>query len=96
MRGKRGCGAENTCVFTSCYTLVPLREGMLKRNGCVYTQIVKHCYAKELLPIIRDFTELNECEIYGDSLKAHDGLVNFLLRAMHSSLCEKVQRHIIG
>ena len=39
VRGKRGHGAgKNTPVF-----------GMLKRNGCVYTQIVKHCSAKELL-----------------------------------------------
>ena len=40
VRGKRGRGAgKKTPVF-----------GMLKRNGCVYTQIVKHCSAKELLP----------------------------------------------
>nr|WP_185908551.1 hypothetical protein [Campylobacter troglodytis] len=31
VRGKRGRGAKNVCVFTSCYALVPLRECMLKR-----------------------------------------------------------------
>ena len=54
---------------------------MLKRNGCVYTQIVKHCSAKELLPIIKDFSELNECEIYSDSWKAYDGLVDLCAKA---------------
>nr|WP_282432271.1 hypothetical protein [Campylobacter troglodytis] len=38
------------------------------------------CSAKELLSIIRDFAKLNECEIYSDSWKAYDGLVDFLLR----------------
>ena len=54
---------------------------MLKRNGCVYTQVVKHCSAKELLPIIRDFAELKESEIYSDSWKAYDGLVDFGAKA---------------
>ena len=57
VRGKRGRGADKkTPVF-----------GMLKRNGCVYTQVVKHCSAKELLPIIKEFAELKESEIYSDS-----------------------------
>ena len=57
VRGKRGRGAgKKTPVF-----------GMLKRNGCVYTQVVKHCSAKELLPIIKEFAELKESEIYSDS-----------------------------
>ena len=68
---------------------------MLKRNGCVYTQVVKNCSAKELLPILKDFVKLNECEIYSDSWKAYDGLVDFLLR-LRSQLCKKVQRLIIG
>ena len=37
IRGKRGCGASGkTPVF-----------GLLKRNGKVYTQIVKNCSAKQ-------------------------------------------------
>ena len=85
VRGKRGRGAgKKTPVF-----------GMLKRNGCVYTQVVKHCSAKELLPIIKDFSELEESEIYSDGLKSYDGLVDFLLRFV-LQLCKKVQRLIIG
>ena len=71
VRGKRGRGAgSKTPVF-----------GMLKRNGCVYTQVVKHCSAKELLSIIKDFAELGESEIYSDSWKAYDGLVDFGAKA---------------
>ena len=35
---------------------------MLKRNNCVYTQIVKHCLADELLPIIRDLSDISKTE----------------------------------
>ena len=63
-RGKRGRGASGkTPVF-----------GMLKRDGYVYTQIVKNCSSKELLPILREFSELDESVIYSDSWKAYDGL----------------------
>ena len=83
VRGKRGRGAgKKTPVF-----------GMLKRNGCVYTQVVKHCSAKELLPIIKDFAELNECEIYSDSWKAYDGLVDFLLRSTRN--CKQKEQKLI-
>ena len=45
VRGKRGRGAANkTPVF-----------GMLKRDGKVYTQIVKNCSANELIPILSEF-----------------------------------------
>ena len=71
VRGKRGRGAgKKTPVF-----------GMLKRNGCVYTQVVKHCSAKELLPIIKNFSELKESEIYSDGFKSYDGLVDFGAKA---------------
>ena len=64
IRGKRGRGAGNkTPVF-----------GMLKRDGYVYTQVVKNCSSKELLPILREFSNLNESVIYSDSWKAYDGL----------------------
>ncbi len=67
VRGKRGRGAgKKTPVF-----------GMLKRNGCVYTQVVKHCSAKELLSIINDFADALNATIYSDSFKAYDGLVDF-------------------
>ena len=70
VRGKRGRGAgRKTPVF-----------GMLKRQASVYTQVVKHFSAKELLPIIKDFSELEESEIYSDGLKSYGALVDFLLR----------------
>ena len=71
VRGKRGRGAgKKTSVL-----------GMLKRNNCVYTQIVKHCSAEELLPILRDSSDLAESIIYSDCLGAYDGLVDFCAKA---------------
>jgi len=66
VRGKRGRGAlGKTIVF-----------GMKKRKGNVYTQIVKNCSAKELVPIIQRHTTPNTI-VYSDEWKAYDGLVNF-------------------
>ena len=42
-------------------TLVPLLEGMLKRNGQVYTQLVKACLAKKLFSV--GFKRYEEDEI---------------------------------
>ena len=66
---------------------------MLKRNGQVYTQIVKACSASELLPIIRNLSDMSKTEFYSDCWLAYDGLVDFLLRATHSSLCKKEQSY---
>ena len=67
VRGKRGRGAVNkTPVF-----------GMLKRDGKVYTQIVKNCSANELIPILSEFSELDSSTIYSDCWKAYDGLVDY-------------------
>lgn len=66
VRGKRGRGAlGKTIVF-----------GMKKRNGNVYTQIVKNCSGKVLVPIIQEHAD-NKSTIYSDEWKAYDGLVNF-------------------
>lgn len=66
VRGKRGRGAQGkTPVF-----------GMLKRGDKVYTQIVKHCSIKELLPIIKSRTD-TDAVIYSDGYRAYDGLVNY-------------------
>ena len=71
MRGKRGRGAGGKQpVF-----------GMLKRDGKVYTQIVSNCSANELLPILRDFSELQDSVIYSDCWKAYDGLVDYGAKA---------------
>ena len=67
VRGKRGRGAANkTPVF-----------GMLKRDGKVYTQIVKNCFASELIPILSQYSELDSSTIYSDCWKAYDGLVDY-------------------
>lgn len=67
-RGKRVRGAGGkTPVF-----------GLLKRNGKVYTQIVKNCSINELIPIIR---ELSETTYYSDSWKTYDGLVDYGAKA---------------
>ena len=71
VRGKRGRGAgRKTPVF-----------GMLKRNGQVYTQIVKGCSASELLPILKDSNNLTESTIYSDCWSAYDGLVDYGAKA---------------
>jgi len=71
VRGKRGRGASGKQpVF-----------GMLKRDGKVYTQIVKNCSANELLPILKEFSELDSSTIYSDCWKAYDGLVDYGAKA---------------
>ena len=50
---------------------------MLKRDDKVYTQIVKNCSASELIPILSQFSELDESVIYSDCWKAYDGLVDY-------------------
>ena len=71
LRGKRGRGAANkTPVF-----------GMLKRDGKVYTQIVKNCSASELIPILSQYSELDSSTIYSDCWKAYDGLVDYGAKA---------------
>ncbi len=71
VRRKRGRGAANkTPVF-----------GMLKRDGRVYTQIVKNCSTSELIPILSEFRELDESVIYSDCWKAYDGLVDYGAKA---------------
>jgi transposase len=66
VRGKRGRGAAGkTPVF-----------GMLKRGDKVYTQIVKNCSVRELLPIIRGKAD-TDAVIYSDGFRTYDGLVNY-------------------
>ena len=54
---------------------------MLKRDGKVYTQIVKNCSANELLPILKEFSELDSSTIYSDCWKAYDGWVDYGVKA---------------
>ena len=54
---------------------------MFKRDGRVYTQMVKNCSANELLPILKEFSELDSSTIYSDCWKAYDGLVDYGAKA---------------
>ena len=42
---------------------------------------VKNCSASELLPILRDYSDLAESIIYSDTWKAYDGLIDFCAKA---------------
>lgn len=63
-RRKRGRGAENK---------VPV-FGVLKRDGRVYTQIIKNASKQELLPIVRQLVR-KKSTIYTDKWASYDGLV---------------------
>ena len=66
VKGKRGRGANGKIpVF-----------GILKRNGNVYTQIVKNCSVAELLPIIEEQIS-KENVIFTDGFKSYDCLVDY-------------------
>ena len=66
VRGRRGRGARGkTIVF-----------GLLKRDGCVYTQIVKDVSAKTLKSIIEEQVDKNST-IYSDGWKSYDGIVDW-------------------
>ena len=58
---------------------------MLKRDGKVYTQIVKDCSANELIPILSEFLKESASTranvIYSDCPKAYDGLVDYGAKA---------------
>ena len=54
---------------------------MLKRDGKVYTQIVKNCSASELIPILSQYSELDSSTIYSDCWRAYDGLVDYGAKA---------------
>jgi len=64
IRGKRGRGAEGK---------IPV-AGILKRNGTVYTQIIKNCTRQELLPVIRGKI-LDDSTIYTDGWRSCDALI---------------------
>lgn len=65
VRGKRGRGAVSKIpVF-----------GILKRNGSVYTKIVKNCSKAQLLPILHGKV-LDGTTVYSDGWKPYDGLIH--------------------
>ena len=64
IRGKRGRGAKGK---------VPV-VGLLKRDGKVYTSIVKGCSRHELMPVIKGKV-IEGSTVYTDGWKSYDGLV---------------------
>lgn len=64
VRGKRGRGANGK---------VPV-FGILKRDGKVYTNIVKNCSRAQLLPILKGKV-LDGTTVYSDGWRPYDGLV---------------------
>ena len=49
---------------------------MLKRDGKVYTQVVKNCSKAEIMPNLEGMAG-KESTIYTDGFKSYDGLANF-------------------
>ena len=65
VRGLRGRGARGkTIVF-----------GLRKRKGKVYTQVIKNCSKKEIIPLISKKISKSAI-IYTDGFKTYDGLVD--------------------
>ena len=48
---------------------------MLKREGKVFTQVIKNCSMHEIMPIIIDKAD-KESVLYTDGFKTYDGLAN--------------------
>lgn len=64
VRGKRGRGASGKIpVF-----------GLLKRDGCVYVEIIENCSKRQLMPIIKNKIQKGST-IYTDGWRAYDGLI---------------------
>jgi transposase-like protein len=64
-KGKRGRGAENKHIVF----------GIFKRNGKVYTEIVKNVKAKTLQAIIKGRVDLQSI-VYTDGFRAYDSIVH--------------------
>ena len=80
-----GCVASTAGVLAIKYQYLaslPL-GGLLKRNGNVYTQVVKNCSKKELEPLILKHAELAKSTVYSDKWAAYDGLVDYGAKAHH-------------
>ena len=88
MRGKRGRGAKGK---------VPV-FGILKRDGKVYTRIVRNCSRAQLMPILKGKV-LDGTTVYSDGWRSYDGLVyNYDHYRVHHSKNEfaRGKNHING
>ncbi len=63
VRGKRGRGSGGKIIVF----------GMLKREGRVYTQIIKRAQRREIMPVIRKVVKSGS-DIYSDGWKSYDAL----------------------
>ena len=50
--------------------------GLLKRDGKVYTQIVKNCSKSVLMPIIEELAS-KDSVIFSDGFKSYDGIIDY-------------------
>ena len=75
------CAASTAGVLIHQYLASLPLGGLLKRNGNVYTQVVKNCSKKELEPLILKHTGLGT--VYSDKWAAYDGLVNYKVKEHH-------------
>ena len=58
---------------------------MFKRDGRVYAQIVKNYSAGKLIPILSEFSDLDESVICSDCRKVYDGLVDYTALAHYKA-----------
>ena len=72
------CAASTVGVLIHQYLASLPLGGLLKRNGNVYTQVVKNCSKKELEPLILKHTGLGT--VYSDKWAAYDGLINYKVK----------------
>jgi len=88
-RGKRGRGAENKHIVFGIY----------KRNGKVYTEIVKNVKAKTLQRIIRGKVSV-DATVYTDGFRSYDSIVHLgyqkHFRIYHQESYGKGDVHING
>ena len=75
------CAASTAGVLIHQYLASLPLGGLLKRNGNVYTQVVKNCSKKELEPLILKHTGLGT--VYSDKWATYDGLVNYKVKEHH-------------
>ena len=88
-KGKRGRGAENKHIVFGIY----------KRNGKVYTEIVKNVQAKTLQAIIKGKVNL-DATVYTDGFRSYDSIVHLgyqkHFRIYHQESYGKGDVHING
>lgn len=88
-KGRRGRGTAKIPVF-----------GILKRNGRVYTQIIRNATKREIRPIIKRLVSSGST-VYTDKWRAYDGLVvdgykHYRINHNRDEYSDKKGNHING